>query len=74
MRTFKNFGTTVNDVNVNVNFDDDEAADNVVVITEQFMNECQEFLEVSSTIVDFLEQLDIRYIQFLPSAVFFLYP
>ena len=64
MRTFKNFGAAVNDVNVNVDVDadDDEAAENVLVITEQFMNECSEFLEVSTTIADFLEQLDNRYL------------
>ena len=64
MRTFKNFGAAVNDVNVNVDVDadDDEAAENVLVITEQFMNECPEFLDVSTTIADFLEHLDNRYL------------
>ena len=40
--------------------DDVEMVENLIVVTEQFLNENSDFLEVSNTLARFLDTLDDR--------------
>ena len=42
------------------NQDENETSENLIVVTEQFLNENSEILEVSNTIAHFLNKLDNR--------------